>query len=278
MKCILLSVFALTLFAEPEYEIGGAGAQFNNGIRVNITARAGSFPMGEFGHGVRVRDNEAIYREFTEKKRVVFAYTIEVRPLPQKGRLQVTIKPTGSEYARMGGNAEAATFTTLRELPPMWSGDKVTIDVLENPSTGQKITDTIEVFADAPRVDASEGIRFSGTRVVLNGKLITNNENGGVSGDGIVMFYIPGRGSYFFSREPVPGYEFAKVGVVVGRRMDFVWNGERYEVHSDTDISNARELWVLHDPRKPTGKWFEKHEDAFLQAAAGGMKMFYRDR
>jgi hypothetical protein len=279
MRVWVLAAAALTLAAEPGRELGVANVWMKSGIHVKVSARIGGSASLDYGFGVRTTDKSTVYREFMDKKRVVFGYEIEVNRLPDKDRVQVIIKPLGSEYARITGSSEVPTFPAARELPVMWLGDSATIDVLENPSNGQKVTDTIQVDAapmeTVPGGDNRSGIGFSNTRVLIDGNPVGSAAGSGVRGDEIVMFYVPGKGSYFLSREAVPGYKFMKVGVVDGKRLSFVWNNEKHELLSDSDISESREIWVLHDPRKPTARWLQRSEGEFFQAAAQGMQSFY---
>ena len=281
MKAILFLAAAVTLAAEPARDLGVANVWMNNGIHVKVSlSGTGS---SDYGFGVRTSEKNTVYREFMDGKgKVVFGYEIEVNRMADKDRVQVLLKPLGAEYSRVTGNKNVSTFPSARELPVMWLGDKATIDVLENPSNGQKITDTIEVDAEAmgtaPDAGNKSGIGFFNTRVLIDGKPAGSAANSGVRGDEIVMFYIPGRGAYFVSRRPVSGYDFMKIGVVDGKRLSFVLNNEKFEVVSDSEISESSEVWVLHDGRKPTGRWLQRSDDKFFHAAADNMQSFYANR
>jgi hypothetical protein len=76
------------------------------------------------------------------------------------------------------------------------------------------------------------------------------------------MFYIPGRGGYFFSTDPPLGRAFVKSGSIDGNRMQFTVENNNYECTSAKPIlpnSESAEVWVYHDPAyKPAGNWTQE--------------------
>jgi len=68
----------------------------------------------------------------------------------------------------------------------------------------------------------------------------------------LVWFYVQGRGRFIFSLAPRDGYEFQKVGIVDGNRIEFTMGADRYEWLSASPILSGGgtwNLWVLHDPK-----------------------------
>ena len=86
----------------------------------------------------------------------------------------------------------------------------------------------------------------------------------------LVWFYVQGHGRFIFSLAPRDGYEFQKVGVVDGNRIEFIMGGDRYEWLSASPIlsgGGAWNVWVLHDPKYSPLFGGDKPPDAGKSAA-----------
>jgi hypothetical protein len=94
------------------------------------------------------------------------------------------------------------------------------------------------------------------------------------------MFYIPGRGGYFLSTEPIENPPFVKIGIVDRTHLHFTLDNGTYDCSSDTPIltqSDRGEIWVFHDPNyKPSGNWASSDpsttRDEFFAAASDSLK------
>ena len=89
------------------------------------------------------------------------------------------------------------------------------------------------------------------------------------------MFYIPKRGGYFFSTQPVTSRPFVQVGDVDRNKLKFTVDNEDFECISSVPIltqSDRGQIWVYHDRRyKPEGNWTKsnsKSADEFFTAAS----------
>jgi hypothetical protein len=96
------------------------------------------------------------------------------------------------------------------------------------------------------------------------------------------MFYLPGRGGYFFSLND-PGHGFLKAGTIDGERMKFSADNDSYDCATSQPIltgPSSGEVWVLHVPAyKPGGNWTthprsgqtRPAEDQFFAAASDSL-------
>jgi hypothetical protein len=101
-------------------------------------------------------------------------------------------------------------------------------------------------------------LRFAGLKISINGSAVEGVARGSVSGR-YVMFYVPGRGGYFFSTDAPAGRAFLKAGSIDRTRLQFTVDNDSYECTADAPIlpdAQSGEVWVYHDPAyKPAGNW-----------------------
>jgi hypothetical protein len=86
--------------------------------------------------------------------------------------------------------------------------------------------------------------------LTINGNLVSKSKSSIGCTGALLWFYVPERGRFIFSLVPREGYDFAKVAVLDGNRIEFTVNGERYEWLSSASIlpnGGTWNLWVLHD-------------------------------
>ena len=95
------------------------------------------------------------------------------------------------------------------------------------------------------------------------------------------MFYLPGRGGYFFSTQQVEKLPFTHVGAVDRNVLRFTVDNESIDCFSEAPIltqSERGEVWVYHDPNyKPEGNWTTTNpaggsSDEFFAAASDSLK------
>lgn len=281
MKWPIVFLSLAAFAAEPLQEMGTASMSLANGLRCTVTARTTREKTGVTSFGVRGSGTgEFFFREFEGKQGVVFAYEFHATRLDTSDGIRVVLRPVGERYTQLTGRRDVPTLAAERELPLLRLGDKALVDILENPTTGARIVDVIQVDTrpTVPGVNPdAPGIHFSRTVVTINGTEAARS-TGGIWNDAITMFWIPGRGSYFFSRTPVKGYNFRQIGVVDGQRLTCSWDNDHIEVVSAVPISEVGQLWVYFDPRKPASRWAGKNEKGFFQAGASTMSSFYPSR
>jgi hypothetical protein len=126
----------------------------------------------------------------------------------------------------------------------------------------------------------SSQLRFVALRVRVAGKLVSSGAAGAIVAGRYAMFYIPVRGGYFFSTEPVDRSAFVHIGVVDRTKLSFTLENENYDCESEAPIllgSDRGEIWGYHNPSyKPAGNWTqndarEASRDQFFTAASNSV-------
>ena len=127
---------------------------------------------------------------------------------------------------------------------------------------------------------AQRKIRFSGLKVSIHGQPASPSGAGADVAGQYAMFYIPGRGGYFFSTEPVDQPPFSDVGVVDGKHLTFTIDNENYDCTANAPIlvhADRGQLWAYHDANyKPAGNWTKtdpaSSREEFFTAASDSMQ------
>jgi hypothetical protein len=147
-------------------------------------------------------------------------------------------------------------------VPEVRAGDTVAIDLLENPSTGQKVVDYL-VFKRSSPANADVGsledlslaaveLQLENCRISLNGTILdASTRLGGSISGAALWFYLPERGRFVMSLLPNSQLGFRWAGEVSNRSITFTDGNERYEIQSTSRIVPAGgrvNLYVLHDP------------------------------
>ncbi len=260
----LLTLQLTTCFAQNSSTIS-----LSNGIRLKLTANTGNNTADPLKVEMRAATGNSIYRILHDDSGLaVWAYELVVERLPDGDHFQIVVKPAGREFAARFPNADGGkptpTFTIPIESQPLGVGGTFTIDVPTNPGLFEHRTDTVEVQPDPlDRSGSQLGeqaarlIRFADVIVSINGKSIRAKGLGAMVYGRYAMFYIPRRGGYFFSTQPVPSRPFVRMGEVEGNKLKFTLDQEDFECTSAANIlmhSERGQIWVYHDPQyKPGG-------------------------
>lgn len=213
-----------------------------------------------------------LHRVFVDSKnQLFFGYELLVERAAESGYFWVTVRALSEDYLRElqgrpsfrgrrphpGYNATA--FPASPQL--LRDGDTFALDVFQNPRTGTKIVDVIQVSlhdpgvrqaaSDAPRDFSPEDIQLkvSDYKLKIDGETVYRSK-GGCAG-AVIWFSVGDRGRFVFSLVERPGFEFKKVGAVRNNVVSFEWGGEKYEWESGLPVVGTGgnwNLWVLHDP------------------------------
>jgi len=231
-----------------------------------------------------------MYRMFKDESGLaVWAYELVVDRMPDGDHFQIIAKPAGQEFAAKFPNADGGkptpTLSMPIESPPLGAGGRFTIDIPTNPGLFEHRTDLVQVQPD-PRGDAGSQpgaptvpqIRFAGLRVSIKGAPVLANGATAMVYGPYAMFYIPTRGGYFFSTQPVASLPFVQIGDVDHNKLKFTVDNEDYDCISASPILTQNErgqIWVYHDPQyKPEGNWTKsnpKSKDQFFTAASDSL-------
>ena len=269
----------------------------SNGARIEVTAGFGH-PTGEETLTVEMAraSGNSFYRIFWDQNHLaVYAYELALDLAPGGDRVLAAAKPAEEEFASHYPNADAGkpvpTLSEVHDLGPLGSGQSATLGLFEIPGVGLAVSETLQV-----KLNQSGGtggpLRLAGIQVFADKNAGKGTERELVSGPApkasvagrYVMFYIPGRGAYFFSAEPVSDRAFVEAGSVDHNQMDFSIDNEAFHVTADAPILTQPEsgdVWVYHDPAyKPSGNWTldltgattaQSAENAFFTAASDSL-------
>jgi hypothetical protein len=263
----------------------------SNGVELRIAASLGVSSGGDtLKVELAAASGNSFYRIFRDQNDLaVFAYEVAVTRGAGRDEFRITAKPAGAEFATKFPNSDGGkpvpTLAEMRDLPPLRSGQPAEIDLFEVPGTGH-IIDVVQVKLNVPPESQSVGrLRFSGLKIYLNRALVSTSEGGGPVSGRYAMFYIPGRGGYFFSADAVAARAFVAAGSIDRNRMQFTLDNETYECVAAEPIlvrSERGEVWVYHDPAyKPEGNWTsdtktQGSSDAFFTAASDSLNWWLR--
>ena len=253
----------------------------SNGVGVQVSADLGQ-PTGQETLTVEMvrASGNSFYRIFWDQNHLaVYAWELQVDLTPNGSALIATAKPAEDEFARRFPNADAGkpvpTLSAEQQLGPLGPGQSAKLGLFEIPGVGLAVSETVRARFGAEN-SGGGALRFSQLRVAADDNVIAGPAPGTVAGR-YAMFYIPGRGGYFFSMEPVPGRAFVKAGTLDGKRMQFAIDNVDYDCLATAPINGeGGEVWVMHDPAyQPAGNWTKDPQlgdrDQFFMAASDSL-------
>lgn len=217
-------------------------------------------------------NNRIIHRVLTDaENNVVFGYDLWINSDPISKKFSLAVLPADEafrrtflkDYTPTRTNASFATFPKSTSPQTLDDGDAVSLDLLINSESGVKIVDVVSVTFDratlregylesAPKDFTLDAVALSmkNYSLTINGNLVGKSKSSIGAEGALLWFYVPERGRFIFSLVPREGYNFAKVAVLDGNRIEFTVDGERYEWLSSASIlpnGGTWNLWVLHD-------------------------------
>ncbi|MFL6332690.1 MAG: hypothetical protein ACJ754_05020 [Pyrinomonadaceae bacterium] len=213
-----------------------------------------------------------LHRVFVDRKNeLFFGYELLVERAAESRYFWVTVRALSEDYLRelsarpafRGRRLHPSYNATAFPASPQFlrDGDTFALDVFQNPRTGTKIVDVIQVSLHDPSVRqaASEEprdfspqdvqLKVSDYRLKVNGETVYRS-TGGCAG-AVIWFSLGDRGRFVFSLVERPGYQFQKVGAVRNNVVSFEWSGDKYEWESSLPVVGTDgnwNVWVLHDP------------------------------
>ena len=217
-------------------------------------------------------ENRVIHRVLTDaQKNVVFGYDLWVNADPITKKFSVAVLPADEAFRRTflkdftpsRTNGSFATFPKSTTPQMLDDGDAVSLELLVNNESGVRIVDVVSVTFDrsslrdsspesAPKDFTLDAVALAvkNYSLTINGNLVGKSKSSIGCEGALLWFYVPQRGRFIFSLLPREGYEFEKVAVLDGNRIEFTLDGERYEWISGVSIlpnGGTWNLWVLHD-------------------------------
>jgi len=274
------------IFAQPSSTI-----TLSNGLQLRIEAQFGQ-PTGQQTLRIEMAraSGDSFYRIFRDQNGLaVFAYELGIGLSNSGDAVELTAKPTLTDFAARFPNADGGkpvpTLSDTRSLPPLDSGGQTEIGLFELEGVGLRVVDTVsvELGANAAGGAASlDRMRLAGLKLRINGNSLATIGPGGPVAGKYAMFYIPGRGAYIMTAQPVEAPGFIKAGSIDGAKLKFTWNNETIEADAASSIlggAGTGELWVKLDPAfRPLGNWTKARSadgppktDEFFAAASDSL-------
>jgi hypothetical protein len=217
-------------------------------------------------------ENRIIHRVLTDaQNNVVFGYDLWVNADPIARKFSLAVLPADEAFRRTflkdftpsRTSSSFATFPKSTTPQTLDDGDAVSLDLLINNESGVRIVDVVSVTFDRASLHESNlqsvpkdftldavALTVKNYSLTINGNLVGQSKSRIGASGALLWFYVPERGRFIFSLVPRQGYDFAKVAVLDGNRIEFTLNGERYEwLSSESILPNGGtwNLWVLHD-------------------------------
>jgi hypothetical protein len=271
---IACAVLAASAVHAQDEQKGTLGVWLHDNIHlvIDIGASGRQVQIARSG-SVYVGDGNVVHRVIADRNGApVFAYDIEAFRNGQD-LFTLRIKPLDPSYeqriledmpktATPGSNSRLPTFSAARDVPGIHAGDTVSIDMLQNPNTGEKLFDLIRLTIEMPPQvrGPAHSLTFTYMQVLVNGRpIMPESERGGSIGGDAARIYIPGKGAFVMSLILPPNDpRFQPAGNVERNRLTFMSGEDRIEVVSAENLlgqSERGQLWVLHLPGfKPRNK------------------------
>jgi hypothetical protein len=266
----ILLAAALLAFAQKD-EPRKLRAYFLDGTGVEFEQEAtGATVLPWHGGGVSVSD-EGIERVVSDKDgNILYAYFVEAWAGPQAGAVTIRIKPldkvTEADLRSHPGpswhtTGPIGTIAGVREFPGVRKGQAVRLEILYNPSTGEKIYDILRPSTDvspenaghrgAESALAGEELSFREIALIVNGQK-TASPAGWLTG-AAARLYVPGHGAYFLSTyQPKTAHVFSHTVYADRHSLEFAIDGDFIRVTSTGNVLTQSEsgiVWVYHDPK-----------------------------
>jgi len=182
---------------------------------------------------------------FNENGNPWVGFELHIERVPGEGspRFLVSMEP-------VGGSGFFHQKPTPREIA---NGDRVLLEVLEQPDTGRKIFDTFQVGMGVPMqiMPLSRHVPQvprAGTSVHLQSPRFMNGLDVLARSDGVISstqvgISVPGKGRYIFSSQPEPGFRME--AIADESRLRFVVGNDSNEVDCSAPIVESAGSWYL---------------------------------
>jgi hypothetical protein len=270
---VCLTVLGAVLRADSPYILR---ASFPDGTGLEIFSETtGSSRIdsgGEAGIGPGVGSQDLVNRVVVDRaNNILFVYNLEASRGASPGTVRIRIEPISAateagmlkDAARPGRprflGAHLPTVAGVHEFPAVKIGEAVMLDILYNPSTGEKIYDVLRpVTGSSPvmsvtSVPAPEMISLKQIAIRVNGRTMPAPASWTIGA--AVRIDIPHLGTYVVAaydpHETSPDHRFAAIVHADGKMLSWAIGRDRVEITSSTNAltrSGQGVLWVYHDP------------------------------
>jgi hypothetical protein len=206
------------------------------------------------GHGVMAIDDEDVSHRIvmSPEGKLAFAYDLSmlggiviVRPADPghlDSRHRTLVPGTWREYP---------TIASAREFK---AGEAIRLELLSDPSSGERLFDVIEPVATAEHatreVRPENEISLRNMQIRVNGVLAHESRNSWIINEE-VRIDVPGRGSLLLVAAPRGAEPIEALGHVEGGKISFALGADQVEIVSRSNVLKTREfgtVWVYRAP------------------------------
>jgi hypothetical protein len=267
-----LSVLAAVLHADSQHILR---ASFPDGTGLEIFSETtGSSQIdseGEMGIGPGVGSEDLVNRVVRDRaNNILFVYNLEASRGASPNTVKIRIAPISAaseagmlkyeaSHGRPFPSAHLPTVAGVREFAAVKIGEAVALDILYNPSSGEKIYDVLRpITSSSPvmsvtSVAAPETISLKQIAIRVNGQAVSAPASWMIGA--AVRIDIPRHGTYVVAsydpHEASPNHGFAAIAHADGKALSWATDGVRVDITSSTNVltrSGKGVLWMYHDP------------------------------
>ena len=205
-----------------------------------------------------------------------FGYDVELIPSNNALTAEIRIQPLhDAQHAVENGWTQFGLPAKLPKYPVITGlrvGDTVAIDLMVNPSTGQKIVDYLTLVREQaqPVHDfslADVELSLDRPRLLVNGKPLAEGPPDAASGP-VIWIYVTARGRFSLSLLPNAKLGFQKNGTATGNILTFHDGAMEFRVECKSPVAPSPgpyNLYVLHET-----EWRPRNQGMQFTLAAFG--------
>jgi hypothetical protein len=241
-------------------------------IHTETTGTSGANSAGQIGIASEKGSRDRVNRIVIDKENhILFAYNLEASHGTRPGTIAVRIEPIGATLEkRLLGRASGGLFqpsgrhvptvAKIREFPAVSIGQALTLDILYNPSTSEKIYDVLRPITEpspAPErpvvteVRAHQALSLHDIAVSINGEVIHVPASWIIGA--VARIDFPGHGAYVLAVENpsnvAPAFAFRSIAHADGKTLRWTMDGDNVEITSRTNVLTQTAngvLWIYH--------------------------------
>jgi len=270
--CVSITALATVLHADSQRILH---ASFPDGTGLEIfTETTGSSqinPQGEMGIGPGVGSEDLVNRVVRDRaNNILFVYNLEASRGARRDTVKIRIEPISpaseagmlkyeASHGRPFPGAHLPTVAGVREFAAVKIGEAVELDILYNPSNGEKIYDVLRpIIGSSPVMSVSsvptpETISLKQIAIRVNGRAVPAPASFIIGS--AVRIDIPRYGIFvvvtYDPHDVSPNHGFAATAHADGKTLSWATGRDRVEITSGTNVlprSGKNMLWMYHDP------------------------------